>query len=338
MSKQRPESGRLLVMGQAGFEAARRDHRGYHGHSFRLRLRLPAEEGGTSVAWAAELAGSLAAPLDHTLVNDTLRSADDVSLLEHFSERLEGCGAGAERLTLFSGPHHGAWTERNRVRTWLRSRFEAAHQLPNVPEGHPCGRMHGHGFEVILECAGEDLATLRQRWEPLRQQLDGRCLNDLLDNPTSELLAQWIWEALADRVPSLSRVRVHETERSGCGFDGARYAIWKDARFEAATRLRATSPQEARGLHGHGYRIRMHLEAPLDSVLGWTVDYGDVKAAFAPVDARLDHQRLDRLEGLEEGTSAALAHWIWGDLEQRLPGLCRLDVHEQEGCGVILRR
>jgi len=36
--------------------------------------------------------------------------------------------------------------------------FEAAHRLPNVPKGHPCGRMHGHGFEVILH-ADQDLGS-----------------------------------------------------------------------------------------------------------------------------------------------------------------------------------
>ena len=29
--------------------------------------------------------------------------------------------------------------------------FEAAHHLPHVPEGHKCGRLHGHSFMVRLE-------------------------------------------------------------------------------------------------------------------------------------------------------------------------------------------
>ncbi|EEW8595914.1 6-carboxytetrahydropterin synthase, partial [Escherichia coli] len=24
--------------------------------------------------------------------------------------------------------------------------FEAAHRLPHVPQGHKCGRLHGHSF------------------------------------------------------------------------------------------------------------------------------------------------------------------------------------------------
>lgn len=33
--------------------------------------------------------------------------------------------------------------------------FEAAHRLPNTPEGHKCRRLHGHSFEVFVEIKGE---------------------------------------------------------------------------------------------------------------------------------------------------------------------------------------
>lgn len=33
--------------------------------------------------------------------------------------------------------------------------FEAAHHLPHVPEGHKCGRLHGHSFLVRLYVEGE---------------------------------------------------------------------------------------------------------------------------------------------------------------------------------------
>ena len=34
-------------------------------------------------------------------------------------------------------------------------RFEAAHSLPNVPEGHKCARLHGHSFFVRLTITGD---------------------------------------------------------------------------------------------------------------------------------------------------------------------------------------
>lgn len=36
--------------------------------------------------------------------------------------------------------------------------FEAAHHLPHVPhvpQGHKCGRLHGHSFLVRIEITGE---------------------------------------------------------------------------------------------------------------------------------------------------------------------------------------
>jgi 6-pyruvoyltetrahydropterin/6-carboxytetrahydropterin synthase len=39
-----------------------------------------------------------------------------------------------------------------------------------------------------------------------------------LENPTSEILARWIWERLKSRLPQLSRIVVHETCDSGCSY------------------------------------------------------------------------------------------------------------------------
>ncbi len=54
--------------------------------------------------------------------------------------------------------------------------FEAAHRLPHVPEGHKCGRLHGHSFMVRLEVTGEvdphtgwvmDFAELKAVFSPI---------------------------------------------------------------------------------------------------------------------------------------------------------------------------
>lgn len=109
--------------------------------------------------------------------------------------------------------------------------FEAAHRLPNVPEGHKCARLHGHSFRVKLSMRGEvdpragwvaDFADLKRAFRPLYDQLDHNYLNDIegLENPTSENLARWIWERLAPVLPGLSRVAVRETCTSGCVYRG----------------------------------------------------------------------------------------------------------------------
>ena len=82
----------------------------------------------------------------------------------------------------------------------------ASRCLPNVPADHKCGRMHGHGFEVILHASidlgardiGVDYDHIDACWAPIHALLDHACLNDIaeLENPTSELLASWIWKRL----------------------------------------------------------------------------------------------------------------------------------------------
>lgn len=106
--------------------------------------------------------------------------------------------------------------------------FEAAHRLPNVPEGHKCARLHGHSYRVRVQVSGPvgyetgwvmDFGALKAAWRPIEDQLDHRYLNEVsgLGNPTSELLAQWIWERLD--LP-LSAVTVSETCTSGCTYRG----------------------------------------------------------------------------------------------------------------------
>lgn len=109
--------------------------------------------------------------------------------------------------------------------------FEAAHRLPHVPAGHKCGRLHGHSFRVEVHVTGEvdpktgwvrDFADIKGLFGPLYAQLDHNYLNDIpgLDNPTSEVLARWIWEQLDPTLPGLSRIVVRETCTSGCVYSG----------------------------------------------------------------------------------------------------------------------
>lgn len=110
-------------------------------------------------------------------------------------------------------------------------RFEAAHRLPEVPEGHKCARLHGHSFRVEVAVRGPvdarsgwfvDYQQIHDAWAPLDAALDHRYLNEVagLDNPTSERLARWIWERLAPHLPGLARVTVAETCDARCEYEG----------------------------------------------------------------------------------------------------------------------
>jgi len=108
---------------------------------------------------------------------------------------------------------------------------EAAHRLPNVPDGHKCARLHGHSFRIEVHVSGTvgaedgwvmDFAELRRIFQPVFDQLDHRYLNDIdgLENPTSENLARWIWQRLEPVLAGLSKIIVQETCNAGCIYYG----------------------------------------------------------------------------------------------------------------------
>ncbi|EYF02334.1 6-carboxytetrahydropterin synthase QueD [Chondromyces apiculatus] len=110
-------------------------------------------------------------------------------------------------------------------------RFEAAHRLPKVPRGHRCERLHGHSFRVEIAIEGRvreetgwviDFYDLEKAWAPLHEKLDHHYLNEVpgLENPTSEIIAHWIWEQLTPSLPGLCRVTVFETCEARCEYEG----------------------------------------------------------------------------------------------------------------------
>lgn len=112
-------------------------------------------------------------------------------------------------------------------------RFEAAHYLPNLPDEHKCRRTHGHSFRGEIAVRGPvdpeigwviDFADLKRAIQPIVDRLDHYLLNEVegLQNPTSELLAVWIWEKLAPQLPGLARVTIEETCTSRCHYYGER--------------------------------------------------------------------------------------------------------------------
>jgi len=109
--------------------------------------------------------------------------------------------------------------------------IEAAHRLPNVPAGHKCARLHGHSFRIRVRVSGPlhtslgwvcDFADIKAAFKPIEEALDHRYLNEIpgLDNPTSEMLAIWIWQRLSHVLSGLSAIEVSETCTSSCEYRG----------------------------------------------------------------------------------------------------------------------
>ena len=114
---------------------------------------------------------------------------------------------------------------------WKEFSFDAAHLLPNVPEGHKCRRLHGHTYTVRIYVRGEpdenvgwivDFADIKEAFDPILERLDHYYLNEIegLENPTAEMLARWIWRPLDPRLEGLSRIEIQETCTSGCTYEG----------------------------------------------------------------------------------------------------------------------
>ena len=109
-------------------------------------------------------------------------------------------------------------------------RFESAHLLPMVPEGHKCGRMHGHSYHLSVVVHGPvradgfviDFGDVKAIVEPLIKRLDHHTLNDIegLENPTVENQLVWLWEQLDGNLPGLWELRLRETANNSATYRG----------------------------------------------------------------------------------------------------------------------
>lgn len=112
--------------------------------------------------------------------------------------------------------------------------------------------------------------------------------------------------------------------------------IFKEFTIEAAHRLPNVPVGHKCGrLHGHSFRIEIHVRGPVDDELGWVVDFAEIKAAFKPIEEMIDHRYLNEITGLENPTSENLAKWLWGQLAPALPMLSRIVVRETCTTGCI---
>ncbi len=97
-------------------------------------------------------------------------------------------------------------------------RFESAHHLPHLPDGHKCKNLHGHNYRVEIVKRGmpdvrgfvQDFAEVDADVAPLVKMVDHRLLNEVpgLENPTAEVIAAWFFE----RIANCDSVRVWEND------------------------------------------------------------------------------------------------------------------------------
>jgi len=91
--------------------------------------------------------------------------------------------------------------------SWLITKdfhLSYSHQLAGLPDGHPCGRVHGHNAIVRVTLGQQgldavgfvlDYGCLKPLSTWLDETLDHRHLNDVLSvNPTAENLARFVFD------------------------------------------------------------------------------------------------------------------------------------------------
>lgn len=102
--------------------------------------------------------------------------------------------------------------------------FSASHILHGLPEGHQCGRLHGHNYKVIIVLGSDQLNPVGfvqdyGELEPIKKWIDNnfdhKHLNDVLPfNPTAENMAKHLFEVFKPQFPLLYAVEVCETPKT----------------------------------------------------------------------------------------------------------------------------
>lgn len=112
--------------------------------------------------------------------------------------------------------------------------------------------------------------------------------------------------------------------------------IYKVFKFDAAHRLpNVPHGHKCAQLHGHSFRVEIHVWGKADPHTGWVMDFADIAVACQPIIDQLDHKYLNDIAGLPNPTSENLAKWIWQRLQLTLPQLSRIVVQESPESGCI---
>ena len=102
--------------------------------------------------------------------------------------------------------------------------FAASHIIDGLPDGHKCGRLHGHNYRVILELSAFkldevgfviDFGELSTFGAYLDKVMDHRHLNDIFDFPTTaEHIARHLFDIARGYWDEVSAVMVYETDKA----------------------------------------------------------------------------------------------------------------------------
>lgn len=112
--------------------------------------------------------------------------------------------------------------------------------------------------------------------------------------------------------------------------------LFKEFTFDSAHYLpNVPEGHKCKEMHGHTYRLRVWIEGTPDPVIGWVMDFADLKKIVHPVVDQLDHKVMNNVKGLENPTCEQIAIWLWNQLKPSLENLKRIELNETPASGVI---
>ncbi len=97
------------------------------------------------------------------------------------------------------------------------------------------------------------------------------------------------------------------------------FTIFKDFPFSAAHSIRGHT-RGCQNLHGHNYRVRVHLATERLDELGMVLDFADLKAIMAEVIGPFDHRVLNEIPPFDvrNTTAELIAQYVCEEVGHRL--------------------
>ena len=123
------------------------------------------------------------------------------------------------------------------------------------------------------------------------------------------------------------------------------FEVSKDFTFSAAHQIRFHGGKCER-LHGHNWRVRVHVRASELNRIGMVVDFADLQRWVGEAGARFDHRNVNEVPPFDElnTTAELIARFFHDEANARLAALengrvrvSRVDVWENEGSLAVYR-
>jgi 6-pyruvoyltetrahydropterin/6-carboxytetrahydropterin synthase len=105
------------------------------------------------------------------------------------------------------------------------------------------------------------------------------------------------------------------------------HTIFKDFTFSAAHAIRGHT-RGCENLHGHNYRVRVHIQAERLDGLGMVLDFADLKAMVLEILGPFDHRVINDIPPFDQRNTTAelFSRYVFEEVERRLGEPDRLRV------------